>query len=174
MADEYVIAKAQRAHLDALPGIERAAAVLFPREDLSPKALATTTSHDELALACEEARLFVALGPDGAPVGFALADELDDEAHLEELDVHPDHGRRGLGRRLVEAVVAWAANEGWPSISLTTFRHLPFNAPFYARLGFEEIPPAALTPELRDILDEEARSGLDPRRRVAMRRRLGG
>jgi hypothetical protein len=42
--------------------------------------------------------------------------------------------------------------------------------PFYARLGFEEIPPEELTPALLSVVDDETRRGLDPSRRVAMRR----
>ena len=52
---------------------------------------------------------------------------------LEEIDVHPDHGRRGLGRRLVSAVCAWAARGGHRWLTLTTFRDVPFNMPFHAR-----------------------------------------
>jgi hypothetical protein len=41
--------------------------------------------------------------------------------------------------------------------------------PFYARLGFAEIPADRISEALRSILDQEVRSGLDARRRVAMR-----
>jgi len=44
----------------------------------------------------------------GVPVGFALVEILDGAAHLEEIDVHPAHGRRGLGSALVRAVCEWA------------------------------------------------------------------
>jgi hypothetical protein len=42
--------------------------------------------------------------------------------------------------------------------------------PFYARLGFEEIPRSELGAALRSIVRDETRRGLDPARRVAMRR----
>jgi GNAT superfamily N-acetyltransferase len=44
--------------------------------------------------------------------------------HIEEVSVHPDHGRRGLGRRLVETALAWARTAGHLRITLTTFREL--------------------------------------------------
>jgi hypothetical protein len=42
--------------------------------------------------------------------------------------------------------------------------------PFYARLGFEVIPSEALSPGLRAVVQDETRRGLDPTRRVVMRR----
>jgi GNAT superfamily N-acetyltransferase len=98
---------------------------------------------------------------------------LDGSAHLHEMDVLPDHGRRGLGGALVERIARWARDAGFRTLTLTTFRHLAWNAPFYTRLGFEEIPAAEIGPELRDALDEEAAAGLDPGKRLAMRRTLG-
>ena len=132
-----------------------------------------TISVDDLRAACSEERLWVALGADGRPAGFALADQLDGEAHLEELAVHPDHGRRGVGRRLVEAVLSWAGSRGFGTVTLTTFRHLPFNAPFYESLGFEVIAPEGLTPGLSRVLEDEASRGLERGNRVAMRRDSG-
>ena len=71
------------------------------------------------------------------------------------------------------AVCAWAATAGYRAVTLTTFRDVPFNMPFYARLGFEVIPHDELTAELRLVVDDETRRGLDPTRRVAMRRWCG-
>jgi predicted N-acetyltransferase YhbS len=85
------------------------------------------------------------------------------------MDVVPAHAGRGLGRALVVEVAEWARREGFPSVTLTTFRHLPWNGPFYARQGFSELAAAELGPELRAALDEEVEHGLDPAKRVAMR-----
>jgi len=38
-----------------------------------------------------------------------------------------------------------------------------------ARLGFDEVAPVELTPALHEVLEDEARRGLDTSRRVAMR-----
>jgi GNAT superfamily N-acetyltransferase len=114
--------------------------------------------------------LWVALA-EGVPVGFAHVEILEPTvAHLEEIDVRPEHGRRGLGRRLVMAVCTWAESKGYQAVTLTTFRDVPFNMPFYARLGFEVIPPEELSAALRAVVQDETRRGLDPARRVAMRR----
>src|SRR5262249_28842442 len=118
-----------------------------------------------------DGHLWVALLDDVA-VGFAHVELLEgDAAHLEEIDVHPAHGRRGLGTRLVLHVCDWAADNGIGSVTLTTFRDVAWNMPFYARLGFEVVPHAQLSPALRAIVEDETRRGLDPARRVVMRRR---
>jgi GNAT superfamily N-acetyltransferase len=117
-------------------------------------------------------RLWVALADD-APVGFALVEMLGAHtAHLDEMDVDPHHGRRGLGTALVRAVCEWAARAGYREVTLTTFRAVSWNMPFYARLGFEEIPTAELSPELAAVVRDETARGLDPHTRVAMRCRL--
>lgn len=99
--------------------------------------------------------VFVAEGPDGSPVGFAAALPVDGFLHIAELSVDPDHGRIGLGRALVEAVDRVARRDGFAGVTLTTFRDVPFNAPFYARLGFVELPLAAASEALRRQFDAE-------------------
>jgi hypothetical protein len=55
--------------------------------------------------------------------------------------------------------------------TLTTFRDVPWNMPFYARVGFEMIPRDELGSALLARLENEARRGFDPTRRLVMRRR---
>jgi GNAT superfamily N-acetyltransferase len=165
----YKIAAARPCDLPLLPTIELAAATLLAGH-APASVLAETTSQADLESAQQCGHLWVALADD-IPIGFALIEVLEPGiAHLVEIDVHPAHGRRGLGRRLVLAVLRWAATNGLSWVTLTTFRELPWNMPFYARLGFEEIPPNDLSPALRSVIEDETRRGLDPRRRVAMRR----
>ena len=165
----YRIAAARPCDLPLLPAIELAAATLLAGH-APASVLAETTSQADLENAQQRGHLWVALA-DGVPVGFAHIEVLAPGiAHLEEVDVHPEHGRRGLGRRLVLAACQWAATNGYSWVTLTTFREVPWNMPFYARLGFEEIPPEELTPALLSVVDDETRRGLDPSRRVAMRR----
>ena len=165
----YTIAAARRRDLVLLPAIEVAAATLLA--GYAPASvLIETTSQADLEEAQRCGRLWVALAED-VPVGFAYIEVLDPAvAHLEEIDVHPDHGRRGVGTALVFSVCRWAAANGYSCVTLTTFRDVPWNMPFYARLGFEEIPPEELRPALLSIIEDETRRGLDPSRRVAMRR----
>ena len=74
------------------------------------------------------------------PVGFAHVGILEPlVAHLKEVDVHPDHGHRGIGTRLVMAVCKSVGLAGYAFVTLTTFRDVPWNMPLYAKLGFQEV-----------------------------------
>jgi GNAT superfamily N-acetyltransferase len=170
LSPPYRVVLAREGDLGALPTIELAASALLAGH-APPEVLRKTTGDDELRAACEDGRLWVALADD-VPVGFALVGLLPSgQPHLEELGVHPDHGRRGLGAALVRAACEWASRSGHTELSLTTFRAVPWNQPFYARLGFEEVPRTELRRELVEIVREEAQRGLDPERRVVMRYR---
>lgn len=59
------------------------------------------------------------------------------------------------------------------ALTLTTFSDVPWNRPYYERLGFRVLDEVELSPGLRRIRREEAQRGLDRWGRVAMRRRLG-
>src|SRR5262245_52182512 len=105
---QYAIAKARPTDLARLPVIELAAAQLV-RGHAPKSVLSETTSQEELRRASLEGRLWVALADDAA-VGFAHVEVIERAtAHLEEIDVLPAHGRRGLGTRLVMHVCRWAA-----------------------------------------------------------------
>jgi predicted N-acetyltransferase YhbS len=84
------------------------------------------------------------------------------------VSVHPDRAGQGIGRRLIDHVGAWA---GTP-LTLTTFAEVPWNAPYYERLGFRRLRDEELTPAMRAIRAEEAAHGLDRWPRVVMRREL--
>ena len=59
---------------------------------------------------------------------------------------------------------------GYASVTLTTFRDVSWNMPFYAKLGFSVVPPHTLSAGLRAVVDDETRRGLDSSRRVVMKR----
>src|SRR3982751_4346278 len=95
----YRIVHARARDLHLIGAIELAAAKLL--EGHAPDTvLNETTREQDLRGAQSQGRLWVALAGD-TPVGFAHVEVLEpNAAYLEEIDVHPDHGRRGLGRRL--------------------------------------------------------------------------
>jgi GNAT superfamily N-acetyltransferase len=167
----YRVVAARQRDIGALGAIERAAAELL-RGHAPASVLEEETDLAEFRAAQAERRLWVALS-DGAPVGFALVEMLAaNQPHLEEIDVHPQYGRRGIGTALVRTVCEWATGRGYGALTLTTFRAVPWNMPFYARLGFEVVPAAELRPELVAVVDDETARGLDPASRVVMRCRL--
>jgi GNAT superfamily N-acetyltransferase len=167
--DRYVIRLASAEDVRHLAKIERAAAALFKPFGFSRQFARETTPLATLEDALQAGSLWVAVDGRERPVGFALLEELDGNAHLHEIDVHPKHGRRGLGRALLGTVVAAARARGFAAITLTTFRHVPWNAPFYASMGFRIVPRAELSEALRALLRAEVERGLPAQHRVAMR-----
>jgi GNAT superfamily N-acetyltransferase len=172
LAHGYHIRLARTDDLTVLPDIERAANALFADYGLAEQLSDLLTPIESLREGAKIDRLWVAADETDRPVGFALASVVGDNAHLDELDVHPAHGRRGLGAALVEAVCDWAKASGYRVITLTTLRHIPWNAPWYQRLGFRVLEENELSPALRDLLREEIQRGLPADQRVAMRRAL--
>ncbi len=158
--------------LAALPGIEYAADRRFAEIGMPEVTEAELFDRRELGEALADGWLWVATDEADAPVGFALGERLDENAHLEELSVHPDHGRRGLGRAMLAALVDRARREGLPAVTLTTYRDVPWNGPFYARLGFRPLADGEIGPELRARIRHEDEEGLPSALRLAMRLRL--
>ncbi len=108
---------------------------------------------------------------DDQPIGFILIRIVDGAAHVEQVSVDPAYARRRVGRDLIDHVERWATGLGLrPVLTLTTFRDVPWNGPYYERLGFSVLAPADCGPELASLMADEAAHGLDPGRRVAMLR----
>jgi len=166
----YTVKPAAARHLAELPEIERAATAVFPPDDLPSPAQLQMISASEFERAQANDRLWVAVDANDSPVGFLMAELLDDALHITEMDVHPEHARRGLGVTLLRHVLLEAEHRGQTSVTLTTFSHLPWNAPFYQRNGFAELRLDDCGPELRARLANETERGL--RNRVAMRRQV--
>ena len=85
---------------------------------------------------------------EGTLVGFAVGREVDGQGYLEQLDVHPEHGRRGVGRRLVQAVMDWSAARGYVAVRLMIELYVPWTVPFYEKLGSRIMDPSEFTEEL--------------------------
>ena len=124
----------------------------------------------ELAEGIEGGTAWVLADEADRPVAFALCWRRGDALHLRELDVLPAQMGRGLGSRLIEHVVAQARALGCSQVTLTTFRDVAWNAPYYARRGFRVLAPAAQPAFLRAIREEEDRGVLATWPRVAMAR----
>jgi hypothetical protein len=85
------------------------------------------------------------------------------------LPVLASRQRRGLGGALVSTVCTWARAQGCPTVTLTTFRDVPWNGPFYQELGFSELNrlttgSATIRQHERDIGDD----GLGPQLAVRL------
>jgi GNAT superfamily N-acetyltransferase len=117
-------------------------------------------------------RAWVAADEHDEPVGFVVADVVDGCAHIEQVSVHPAHAGQRIGATLLDHVAGWAAARRLRALTLVTFRGVPWNAPYYERLGFRELGPAEITPELAARRAASAAQGGDPAALVCMRREL--
>lgn len=116
-----------------------------------------------------EGLVWVAVDDRDELVGFALASDMGDDLYLDQLSVLPEHGRRGIGARLVRRVLSEAAVRNHRRVSLSTFRKVAWNGPFYRRLGFREVPAWMLADWQLAIRDAQKQT-MDVRLRCFMQR----
>jgi len=167
----YDIRQAHAGDLPLLADIERAAGALFATAGIGEVDLNDVAELRFVESVARTSGVFVAT-KDDKPVGFILAAPLDVHIHIYELSVHPDHGRQGLGRRLVDTVCDDAAARGFKAVTLSTFIDVPWNGPFYAACGFRVLDPAEWTPAFYLAHYHEDELGLPLERRCFMRRDL--
>ncbi|MDA0563958.1 GNAT family N-acetyltransferase [Streptomonospora sp. S1-112] len=151
--------------------VEDVVAVSLAADTLFAEAGLVLPPDDPRAMLREARWVLVAHSP---VRGLAALTVLDGAAHLEQLAVHPDHGRRGVGSALLEAACAFARERGFAAMTLTTFRNVGWNAPWYARRGFAELPRERWGPQLRAQWRTEEAAGIMVAPRIAMRRPLDG
>jgi GNAT superfamily N-acetyltransferase len=126
---------------------------LFGSAGIDISLLAAADAHDVASAVERTSAVLVAGRP---PVGMARLELVDGHAHLGQLSVLPEYGRLGIGAALVEASVDWARRRGDGVLTLTTFADVPFNAPWYRRLGFRTVSDGlSLGPDLTRIVKEE-------------------
>jgi GNAT superfamily N-acetyltransferase len=104
-------------------------------------------------------------------VAFIRVDEVDGCAHIDQLAVLRSAARHGIGQALLDAVIAWALEHGYPALTLSTFVESRWNDRVYGPSGF--VPMPVLTPGLLELRDWERAIGLDATGpRVVLRREL--
>lgn len=173
-----MIRPAKLEDIAVLPLVEQRAVRQFnawlAETGLTPAILEDVSTLEELEDARRRGQLWVATRSSAELIGFAQATVLDHMAHLDELDVVPEHSRNGVGSRLLDTVCAWAREAGYAKITLSTFRDVPWNRPFYERRGFSVIDSRQLGPEHLALIEAEQARGLLTDRRVIMECPLAG
>jgi ribosomal protein S18 acetylase RimI-like enzyme len=160
------------ADISAVQHVERAAGERF-RESDDPR---VARCADDPVFTAEELARFIAAQrawvatEDGEVVGFIVTEVVDGCAHIDEIAVAPVAGRRGHGTALLEQAQRWAARQQLPAVTLTTFRDVAWNGPWYVKQGFRELADHEWSPAIRALRDEEARKGLAKELRSVMRR----
>ncbi len=163
------------AHVEELPvlrDIERAAGQAFRGLGMADVADDEPPPLDALARHQRAGLAWVATDAGDQPIAYLVAELVDGNLHVEQVSVHPDSARRGVGRQLLDHAAGHARAAGMPALTLTTFADVPWNAPYYLRCGFRTLDESDLTAGLRAIRRREAAHGLDRWPRVCMRRDL--
>lgn len=101
--------------------------------------------------------------------GYITAELIDGNAHIAQVSVAPKFAGRRTGQAMIEFLEAWGRTAGCPATTLTTFRDVPWNAPYYQRLGYEILAENQIGPELaRTMAHEASLPGIEASRRCAM------
>lgn len=154
--------------------LERRASLLF---DDTPHAFLANDAAPVRVYAEAAARGDVLVAEMGeVPAGFAMHRFMGrDVVYVAEIAVDPAWQRRRIGAALLEAVRAHAAAHHRRWLVLRTFRDIPWNAPYYRRLGFGALPPGlsdAALDEMATIAAHEAAYGLAVADRLFLARRV--
>lgn len=154
---------------ELLPPIERSAAQAFRSIDaLSWLADATTITVERHRHLIAGSTCWIAVDAESRPQGFLSAERHGNDLHIDELSVALPMQGCGWGRKLIETAMDYARSLNLRAVTLTTFTDVPWNAPFYRRLGFQETVGAGLDKRLAETLANEYRHGFETGSRCAM------
>lgn len=158
------IRPAQPAEIETVRDIERASAQRFV--GVMDALAADEPSSPEVLTARIEAGGLLVAEVDGVIVAFVMFRPVGEALYIEQIDVLPAFAGRRIGAALLDAVAGQTT-----AMTLSTFRDIPWNAPWYRRLGFVDLDETKLTPDLREIRRQHIARGLDESLRVFMERR---
>lgn len=157
---------------EALWQIDCAAAQRFADHGF-PSLAQTSGPPPHTFLAVLEGRgVWVVADATDIPVGFAVAGDLEGLLWLYEMGVHPSHGKKGIGKALLSAVIDHGKWAFYGTMGLSTFRNVPFNEPFYAKFGFMRVDPLAASSVVCSQFEGEIPEGVHPASRILMIRKL--
>jgi GNAT superfamily N-acetyltransferase len=163
----YTIRSAQVEELTLLAHIEQAAATLFLDTPYAFLVDAEPLPLEFVRQRFQAGQVWVAVA-EQVVIGYAITREVDETLYLQEIDVEPKHCRRGIGTALIATIRAWAQLSDYSVLSLSTFRDIPWNAPFYAKLGFRILDESELIAGFQEIRQQELAAGLPIADRVIM------
>ncbi|USQ96855.1 GNAT family N-acetyltransferase [Caulobacter sp. RL271] len=164
------IRPALTSEIEALRALERASAQRFIG---LMDALAEDEPSPAPVLAARIAiRGLLVAETDGVLAAFVMFRPVGDGLYIEQIDVLPAFAGRRIGAGLIEAVAERARADGLARLTLSTFRDVPWNAPWYRRLGFADLDDKKLAPDLMEIRRKHLARGLDESLRVFMERPL--
>lgn len=166
----YTIGYGRPAHAGRLREIERAASVRFRGIGMGAIADNEPTPASIIEDRATLRRLLVACDGTGGLAGFLIWSPKDGLAYIEEVSVDPAHAGHRLAGRMIDRLCA-DVRAHFDRVSLATFRDVPWNAPYYAKLGFVEAQ-TNLGPDHDETWRHQA-VHLDMSRRLFMTRSTG-
>lgn len=166
---KVAVRPAREDEIETLRHIERSAAQAFRLiEAFSWLAVGDVQSAERHHGLIEQGTNWAAVADDDRPVGFLSAEIVGREMHIWEISVDHLHQGFGIGRKLIRHATEAAEARGLDAVTLTTFRTIPWNCPYYERLGFRTLDETDLSPRLDGVLALEAGHGLARDTRCAM------
>ena len=170
----YNIRKTQQYDLKYLQTVERLAGNAFRTlPELAWLADDSVTSIDEHKHIFAHGFSWVAFETTSQVIaGFILAEIIEGDFYIKEVSVSEAYQKKGIGSKLFAIALESAKSLGVTTATLTTFKDVPWNAPYYERLGFVILTKDNLPNYLQITLQEETRAGLPSDLRCAMRKTL--
>ncbi len=171
--NEVRIRCAELRDIDAMREIERRAGALFAAIGMSSVADDDPPTESQLINAIETGSAWVMENDVGdAVVAYLFAEQVDGATHIDQVSVLPEFAHRRIGQALLEEAARWALRHGSQALTLTTFRDVPWNAPYYEGLGFGVLSADELGPELKAVVNAEDDQPWADEPRVCMHRAL--
>lgn len=171
--EKFTIRQAKPKDAPLLAAVERSAAQAFLQlPGLAWLASSDTQSVEQHLNFIKRGLEWVAVDAENVPIAFLNGSLENKNFHIHEVSVESSHQGKGIGRSLVLTAKQWAITSGCSSITLTTFRNVPWNEGFYRSMQFRTLDSSELTPSLEGLMKIEADAGLSIKERCAMCLRL--
>ncbi len=152
MSTEYKITKASEEDLQEILELQHLAyqseAALFGRQDIQP----LTETLDELAEEYKAGTVLKMTDENGKIIGSVRGKEADGTLYIGKLMVHPDHQRKGYGRRLVTAIEECCPGRRY---ELFTSTRSVNNICLYESLGYKKFDERDADGEIRFVYLEK-------------------
>ena len=152
MSTEYTITKASEEDLPEILDLQHLAyqseAALFGRQDIQP----LTETLDELIEEYKAGTVLKMTDENGKIIGSVRGKEADGTLYIGKLMVHPDHQRKGYGRRLVTAIEECCPGRRY---ELFTSTRSVNNIRMYETLGYKQFDVRDVDGELKFVYLEK-------------------
>ncbi len=135
-------------------------------------AKSTVMSNDEHLKLIQNHYSFVAMNEHDQALGFLYAEKQGNDLYIIEFDVRYEYQQQGIGRQLMAHIINFAQLNHFQTVTLTTFKDVAWNKPFYENLGFEVLYQQDLKPYLKQKIEYEVTQGFERESRCAMQLRL--